>query len=203
MTAMQQTPPPAPRTPDAPSWGLYIYGTHAFFTYDGRLIAEATVAMPTQDARIARVFHRLSLTPRSKEYPLMTDHTTATTRPPAMTECPWESGIRRGRDTIEVAIPDGRDTSTSGNPIHVEADVLYKAIDLLQVLVFSIDPLKDDGADLGMQYRLRIATRQIATRLEEAVLADVDTDYGEPCRAFIAELPGHDEMDAGAGRSAP
>ncbi len=59
MTAQQQTSPPAPATPYVPSWGLYIYGTHAFFTYDGRLIAEATVATPTQDARIEGIFHRL------------------------------------------------------------------------------------------------------------------------------------------------
>ena len=133
----------------------------------------------------------------------MTDRTTDTTRTLAPTERPWESGIRRGRDTIEVLIPHVHDSPTSGNPIHVEADVLYQAIELLQVLVLTLDPLKDDGADLGAQYRLRIATRQITTRLEEAVLADVDTDYGEPCRAFIAELAGHDEMDTGAGRSAP
>ncbi len=123
----------------------------------------------------------------------MTDRTTDTTRTPAPKERPWESGIRRGRDTIEVAIPDGRDTSPIGNPIHVDSYVLYKAIELLQLLVLTIDPLKDDGADLGMQYRLRIATRQITTRLEEAVLADFDTNYGEPCRAFIAELSGHEE----------
>jgi len=60
MTAMQQTPPPAPATPYAPSWGLYIYGTHAFFTYDGRLIAEVTVTTPDQEARIEGVFHRLT-----------------------------------------------------------------------------------------------------------------------------------------------
>jgi len=134
---------------------------------------------------------------------MMTNTTTDTTRTPTTKERPWESGIRRGQDTIEVAIPHVHDSPTSGNPIHVEADVLYQAIDLLHVLVLTIDPLKDDGADLGAQYRLRIATRQIATRLEEAVLADVDTDYGEPCRAFLAELTGHDEMDDGAGRSAP
>jgi len=133
----------------------------------------------------------------------MTDRTADTTRTLAPTERPWESGIRRGRDTIEVAIPDGRDTSPIGNPIHIDSYVLYKAIELLQVLVLTLDPLKDDAADLGMQYRLRIATRQITTRLEEAVLADVDTDYGKPCRAFIAELAGHDEMDTGAGRRAP
>jgi hypothetical protein len=60
MTTQQQTSSPAPMTPDAPSWGLYIYGTHAFFTYDGRLIAEATVATPAQDARIMGVFNRLT-----------------------------------------------------------------------------------------------------------------------------------------------
>jgi len=135
---------------------------------------------------------------------MMTNRTTDPPCTPATTkERPWESGIRRGRDTIEVAIPDGRDTSFVGNPIHVDSDVLYKAVELLQALALTLDPLKDDGADLGAQYRLRIATRQITTRLEEAVLADVDTDYGEPCRAFIAELAGHDETDASAGRSAP
>jgi len=60
MTAQQQTSLPAPMTPDAPSWGLYIYGTHAFFTYDGRLIAEATVATPVQEARIIGTFDRLT-----------------------------------------------------------------------------------------------------------------------------------------------
>jgi len=60
MTAQQQTSPPAPATPYVPSWGLYIYGTHAFFTYDGRLIAEATVATPAQEARLVSVFHRLT-----------------------------------------------------------------------------------------------------------------------------------------------
>jgi len=54
-----QPVPPAPATPYAPSWCLYIYGTHAFFTYGGRLVAEATVATPAQDARIEGVFHRL------------------------------------------------------------------------------------------------------------------------------------------------
>ncbi len=132
-----------------------------------------------------------------------TDHAINTTPTPTTKERPWESGIRRGRDTIEVAIPDGCDTSPIGNPVHVDSYVLYKAIEVLQVLVLTLDPLKDDAADLGMQYRLRIATRQLTTKLEEAVLADVDTAYGEPCRAFIAELAGHDEKDDGAGRSAP
>ncbi len=125
-----------------------------------------------------------------------TDHATNSTRTLAPTERPWESGIRRGRDTIEVAIPDGRDTSPIGNPIHIDSYVLYKAIELLQVLVLTLDPLKDDAADLGMQYRLRIATRQLTTQLEEAVLADLGTGYGEPCRAVIAELAGHDEHTA-------
>jgi len=133
----------------------------------------------------------------------LTDHATNTTRTLAPKERPWESGIRRGQDTIEVAIPDGRDTSPIGNPIHVDSYVLYKVIDLLQLLVLTLDPLKDDGADLGIQYRLRIATRQLTTKLEEAVLADLGTGYGDPCRAFLAELTGHDEMDDGAGRSAP
>ncbi len=132
-----------------------------------------------------------------------TDHATDTTRTTAPKERPWESGIRRGRDTIEVAIPDGRDTSPIGNPIHIDSYVLYKAIELLQVLVLTLDPLKDDAADLGMQYRLRIATRQLTTQLEEAVLADLGTGDGEPCRTFIAELAGHDEKDAGAGRITP
>jgi len=72
-------------------------------------------------------------------------------------------------------------------------NALYKAIELLQILVLTLDPLKDDAADLGIQYRLRIATRQLTTQLEEAVLADFATVYGEPCRAFIAELAGHEE----------
>ncbi len=54
-----QLAPPAPSAPYTPSWGLYIYGTHAFFTYDGRLIADATVATPAQDARIMGTFDRL------------------------------------------------------------------------------------------------------------------------------------------------
>ncbi len=132
----------------------------------------------------------------------MTNETIDTTRTLAPKERPWESGIRRGQDTIEVAIPDGRDTRPIGNPIHVDSYVLYKVIDLLQLLVLTLDPLKDDAADLGIQYRLRIATRQLTTQIEEAVLAEFDTDYGEPCRAFIAELVGDDEKDTGAGRSA-
>jgi len=121
---------------------------------------------------------------------MMTNRTTDTTRTPATTERPWESGIRRGQDTIEVLIPHVHDSPTSGNPIHVEADVLYQAIEVMQVLVLTLDPLKDDGADLGAQYRLRIATRQITTRLEEVVLADFETGYGDPCRAVITQLAG-------------
>ncbi len=59
MTAMQQTPLPAPVTPCTPAWALYVYDERAFFTFEGRLIAQASVETPTQDARIAGVFHRL------------------------------------------------------------------------------------------------------------------------------------------------
>ncbi len=118
-----------------------------------------------------------------------TDHATNSTRMP---------------DTIKVRIPNGRDTSIGDNPIHVDADVLYDAIDILQLLVLTLAPLKgDDDTDLGASYRLRLATRRITTRLEEAVLVDWDTDDGEPCRAYIAELVGCDKMDGGAGRIAP
>ena len=57
---MQQTAPPAPVPPYAPSWGLYIYGTRAFFTFDSRLVAQATVATPGQEARIEAMFQRLT-----------------------------------------------------------------------------------------------------------------------------------------------
>ncbi len=119
---------------------------------------------------------------------MVTDRTTSAARPLAT--------------TIEVRVPDGRDTSIGGNPIHVDADVLYDAIDLLQVLVLTLDPLKgDDDTDLGASYRLRIATRRITTRLEAAVLADWDTDDGEPCRAYIAELAGSTRRHASPGRT--
>ncbi len=57
---ISQPVPPALVIPDAPAWALYIYGTHAFFTYDGRLIADAPVATPAEDARIMGVFNRLT-----------------------------------------------------------------------------------------------------------------------------------------------
>ncbi len=57
----QQTTLPSPVSPYAPSWALYVYGTHAFFTYNGRLIAWASVATPTQEARIKGVLHRLTV----------------------------------------------------------------------------------------------------------------------------------------------
>ncbi len=60
MTATPQTPPPAPMTPVTPAWSLYVYGTRAFLTFDARLIAEATVTTPAQEARITGVFHRLA-----------------------------------------------------------------------------------------------------------------------------------------------
>ena len=59
MTAMQQTSLPALATPYAPAWALYVYDERAFFTFGGRLIAQVTVATPTQEARIEGVFHRL------------------------------------------------------------------------------------------------------------------------------------------------
>jgi len=70
MTAQQQTPPPASVTPCTPAWALYVYDERAFFTFEGRLVAEAIVATPVQDARIARVFHRLApnSTQRSMSY---------------------------------------------------------------------------------------------------------------------------------------
>jgi len=37
-----------------------VYGTRAFLTFDARLIAEATVTTPSQEARITGVFHRLT-----------------------------------------------------------------------------------------------------------------------------------------------
>ncbi len=56
MTVTPQTPLPALATP---AWALYIYGTHAFFTYGGRLVAEATMATPSQETRINAIFQRL------------------------------------------------------------------------------------------------------------------------------------------------
>ncbi len=107
------------------------------------------------------------------------------------------TGPTRMPDSIKVRIPNGRDTSIGDNPMHVDADVLYDAIDLLQVLVLTLDPLKgDDDTDLGAVYRLRLTTRQITSRLEEALLADWPSDYGAPCRAYLAELAGPDEHTA-------
>jgi len=60
MTVTPQTPLPAPATPDTPAWALYVYDERAFFTFEGRLIAQASVATPAQDARIEAVFHRLA-----------------------------------------------------------------------------------------------------------------------------------------------
>jgi len=60
MTAMQQTPPPAPATPYTPAWALYVYDECAFFTFEGRLIAWASVATSAQDAHITGVFDRLT-----------------------------------------------------------------------------------------------------------------------------------------------
>ncbi len=59
MTVTQQTPLPAPATPYTPAWALYVYAECAFFTFEGRRIAQASVTTPDQDARIASVFQRL------------------------------------------------------------------------------------------------------------------------------------------------
>ncbi len=60
----QQIAPPSPVAPSVPpstpAWALYVYGTHAFFTFDGRLVAQATVATPGQEARIEGMFARLT-----------------------------------------------------------------------------------------------------------------------------------------------
>jgi len=56
----QQIPSLASVTPYTPAWGLYVYDERAFFTFEGRLIAQASVTTPDQDARIARVFQRLT-----------------------------------------------------------------------------------------------------------------------------------------------
>ncbi len=106
----------------------------------------------------------------------MTDHTTRTP------------------DTIAIAIPDGRDTQTMGGPIHVDATLLYQAIDLLQLLPLALDPFNGNDPDPGAWHRLCIALRRVTTGLEEAVLADWPTAYGEPCRAYLAELAGRDEQ---------
>jgi len=60
----QQIVPPSPVAPSAPStsrWALYVYGTHAYLAFDGRLIATATVATPRQEARIRALFARLTV----------------------------------------------------------------------------------------------------------------------------------------------
>lgn len=59
MTTQQQTPPPVPATPYAPSWMRYVYDDIAYMTHNGRLIAWASVATPTQETRIDAIFQRL------------------------------------------------------------------------------------------------------------------------------------------------
>ncbi len=56
---ISQPVPPVPSTPDTPAWALYIYDERAYFTYGGRLVAQATVATPGQEARIEGVYARL------------------------------------------------------------------------------------------------------------------------------------------------
>ncbi len=56
-------PPPAAApaaTPYVPAWMLYVYHEQAFLTFNGRLVATATVTTPAQEARIEGVFDGLT-----------------------------------------------------------------------------------------------------------------------------------------------
>jgi len=59
MTVTPQTPLPASATPYTPSWMRYVYDDIAYMTHNGRLIAWASVATPTQETRIDAIFQRL------------------------------------------------------------------------------------------------------------------------------------------------
>ncbi len=59
MMTTPQTPPPPRVPPYTPAWAMYVYGTHAYLTYSGRLIATATVGTPSQEARVRAMFARL------------------------------------------------------------------------------------------------------------------------------------------------
>ena len=48
-------------SPYMPSWMLYVYDDIGYMTHNGRLIAWASVATPTQEARIKGVLHRLTV----------------------------------------------------------------------------------------------------------------------------------------------
>ncbi len=60
----QEIAPPTPRTPTAPpsasGWALYTYDGLAYLAYAGRLVATASVATPSQEARIEAMFQRLT-----------------------------------------------------------------------------------------------------------------------------------------------
>jgi len=60
MTAQQQTSPPSPATPYAPSWMLYVYDEIAYLTFNGRLAATAAYHTSTEQTRINGVYARLT-----------------------------------------------------------------------------------------------------------------------------------------------
>jgi len=98
------------------------------------------------------------------------------------------------RHTIEVTIPEiSAASSLGGFPVHVDSYVLSETITLMEVLVLAIDPYKDDGEDVADKYRMRARARRFMALIEDALVAHHDADYGEQCRAEIAEL---DETDA-------
>jgi len=69
MMTTPQTPAPSLVTPYAPSWALYVYGTHGYLTYSGGLIATATVGTPSQEARVRAMFARLTASPAAPVVP--------------------------------------------------------------------------------------------------------------------------------------
>ncbi len=62
--APQQLPSRTRPTPSAPPsasrWALYTYDRIAYLAYAGRLVATASVATPTHEARVRAVFARLT-----------------------------------------------------------------------------------------------------------------------------------------------
>ncbi len=57
---MQEIAPLPCRTPSASMWVLYVYNSIGYLTFDGRLIATASVATPRQEARIRGMLARLT-----------------------------------------------------------------------------------------------------------------------------------------------
>jgi len=118
------------------------------------------------------------------------------------------------RHTIEVTIPEiSAASSLGGFPVHVDSYVLSETITLMEVLVLAIDPYEDDGEDVADKYRMRARARRFMALIEDALVAHHDADYGEQCRAEIAELDetaarhaAHDaerKRDAGDTAAAP